>query len=145
MISQKCWYITTDCIRKSYNIHVASSNYLNPSFWSGLHNLCLANGTAAGGEQSPEDDGTRGELTVGPGVGGMQPRWSECKRALPGLTLDQEERLKKAKRFAMEQSVQQVCTDLNDLLANRPAGRSLVLLAQWVLALLWRVKLSGIR
>lgn len=56
----------------------------------------------------PEDDGSRGELTVGPGVGGIQPRWSECKRALPGLTLDQEERLKRSKRFAMEQSVQQV-------------------------------------
>ena len=65
-----------------------------------------------------EDDGTKGELTVGPGVGGIQPRWSECKRALPGLTLDQEERLKKAKRFAMEQSVQQVCNDwlINGLL-----------------------------
>ena len=74
-----------------------------------FHNICLANGVVAGEGEPPEDDGTKGELTVGPGVGGIQPRWSECKRALPGLTLDQEERLKKAKRFAMEQSVQQVC------------------------------------
>lgn len=38
----------------------------------------------------------------------MQPRPSEVKKALPPLTYQQEEMLKKAKRYAMEQSVQQV-------------------------------------
>ena len=54
------------------------------------------------------DDGSAGELIAGPGAGGMQPRPSEFKKALPPLTLLQEEMLKRAKRFAMEQSVQQV-------------------------------------
>ena len=66
----------------------------------------MKNGQAE--EEQPEDDGKKGELVIGPGAGGTQPRASECKRALPTLTLEQEERLKKAKRFAMEQSVQQV-------------------------------------
>lgn len=38
----------------------------------------------------------------------MNPRQSEVKRALPVLHYTQEELLKKAKRYAMEQSVQQV-------------------------------------
>lgn len=59
-------------------------------------------------EDQPVDDGSKGELVIGPGAGGMQPRPSEVKRALPPLTYQQEEMLKKAKRFAMEQSVQQV-------------------------------------
>lgn len=59
-------------------------------------------------EDQPIDDGSNGELVIGPGAGGMQPRPSEVKRALPPLTYQQEEMLKKAKRFAMEQSVQQV-------------------------------------
>ena len=59
-------------------------------------------------EDQPIDDGSKGELVIGPGAGGMQPRPSEVKRALPPLTYQQEEMLKKAKRFAMEQSVQQV-------------------------------------
>lgn len=64
-----------------------------------------ANGDA---EDQPIDDGSKGELVVGPGAGGMQPRPSEVKKALPPLTYQQEEMLKKAKRYAMEQSVQQV-------------------------------------
>ena len=59
-------------------------------------------------EDQPIDDGSKGELVIGPGAGGMQPRPSEVKKALPPLTYQQEEMLKKAKRFAMEQSVQQV-------------------------------------
>lgn len=59
-------------------------------------------------EDQPIDDGSKGELIIGPGAGGMQPRPSEVKRALPPLTYQQEEMLKKAKRYAMEQSVQQV-------------------------------------
>jgi hypothetical protein len=58
--------------------------------------------------EQPGDDGTQGELVLGPGSGGMQPRQSEVKRALPTLAYTQEELLKKAKRYAMEQSVQQV-------------------------------------
>lgn len=64
-----------------------------------------ANGDA---EDQPIDDGSKGELVIGPGAGGMQPRPSEVKKALPPLTYQQEEMLKKAKRYAMEQSVQQV-------------------------------------
>lgn len=62
-------------------------------------------------EDQPIDDGSKGELVIGPGAGGMQPRPSEVKRALPPLTYQQEEMLKKAKRYAMEQSVQQVIRD----------------------------------
>ena len=69
----------------------------------------MQNGAVVDEDEQPEDDGKKGELVIGPGAGGIQPRASECKRALPPLTLEQEERLKKAKRFAMEQSVQQVC------------------------------------
>ena len=47
----------------------------------------------------------------------MQPRPSEVKKALPPLTFQQEEMLKKAKRYAMEQSVQQV-SDLESLVKN---------------------------
>ena len=54
----------------------------------------------------------KGELTVGPGSGGLQPRFSEAKRALPKLVRAHEERLAQAKRFAMEQSVQHVSTQL---------------------------------
>lgn len=70
-------------------------------------------------EDQPVDDGSKGELVIGPGAGGMQPRPSEVKRALPPLTYQQEEMLKKAKRYAMEQSVQQVgghCLELFPLL-----------------------------
>ena len=67
----------------------------------------MTNGAVEDTDQ-PEDDGKKGELVIGPGAGGIQPRASECKRVLPALTLEQEERLKRAKRFAMEQSVQQV-------------------------------------
>ena len=68
-----------------------------------------ASGTVNGDvEDQPVDDGSKGELVIGPGAGGMQPRPSEVKRALPPLTYQQEEMLKKAKRYAMEQSVQQV-------------------------------------
>lgn len=59
-------------------------------------------------DEQPGDDGTQGELVLGPGAGGMQPRQSEVKRCLPSLAYTQEELLKKAKRYAMEQSVQQV-------------------------------------
>lgn len=59
-------------------------------------------------DEQPVDDGTKGELCLGPGAGGMNPRQSEVKRALPTLHYTQEELLKKAKRYAMEQSVQQV-------------------------------------
>ncbi|CAB4003510.1 poly(U)-binding-splicing factor PUF60-like isoform X2, partial [Paramuricea clavata] len=104
----------------------------------------LANGTAAVGEQPPEDDGTRGELTVGPGVGGIQPRWSECKRALPGLTLDQEERLKKAKRFAMEQSVQQVLLKQQLLQQQQMGSISSVTQRQRALALMCRIYVGSI-
>lgn len=75
-------------------------NYSTDSPTSGA-----ANGDA---EDQPIDDGSKGELVVGPGAGGMQPRPSEVKKALPPLTYQQEEMLKKAKRYAMEQSVQQV-------------------------------------
>lgn len=54
-------------------------------------------------------DNEAGELVIGPGAGGLQPRPSEAKKALPRLTREQEELLAKAKRFAMEQSVQHVC------------------------------------
>ena len=54
------------------------------------------------------DDG-KGALVAGPGAGGLQPRPSEAKRALPKLTRPQEEALAKAKRYAMEMSVQHVC------------------------------------
>jgi len=66
----------------------------------------LGNGVAK--DEQPVDDGTKGELCLGPGAGGMNPRQSEIKRALPLLHYTQEELLKKAKRYAMEQSVQQV-------------------------------------
>lgn len=66
----------------------------------------LVNGDAH--DEQPMDDGSAGELIAGPGAGGMQPRPSEFKKALPPLTLLQEEMLKRAKRYAMEQSVQQV-------------------------------------
>lgn len=57
------------------------------------------------------DDG-KGALVAGPGAGGLQPRPSEAKRALPKLTRSQEEALAKAKRYAMEMSVQHVCKEL---------------------------------
>ncbi|XP_065072045.1 poly(U)-binding-splicing factor PUF60-like [Rhopilema esculentum] len=53
------------------------------------------------------DDG-KGQIVAGPGAGGLQPRPSEAKRALPKLTRPQEEALAKAKRYAMEMSVQHV-------------------------------------
>lgn len=53
------------------------------------------------------DDG-KGAIVAGPGAGGLQPRPSEAKRALPKLTRPQEEALAKAKRYAMEMSVQHV-------------------------------------
>ena len=56
------------------------------------------------------DDG-KGALVAGPGAGGLQPRPSEAKRALPKLTRPQEEALAKAKRYAMEMSVQHVCSE----------------------------------
>ena len=60
-------------------------------------------------EQSDQPiDDESGELLLGPGTGGLQPRVSEAKRALPKLVREQEERLAQAKRFAMEQSVQHV-------------------------------------
>ncbi|XP_028391062.1 poly(U)-binding-splicing factor PUF60-like isoform X2 [Dendronephthya gigantea] len=104
----------------------------------------LANGTVAGEGEPPEDDGSRGELTVGPGVGGIQPRWSECKRALPGLTLDQEERLKKAKRFAMEQSVQQVLLKQQLLQQQQMGSISSITQRQRALALMCRVYVGSI-
>ena len=56
----------------------------------------------------PAADDPTGQLIAGPGAGGLQPRPSEAKRALPKLTRPQEEALAKSKRFAMEQSVQHV-------------------------------------
>ncbi len=56
----------------------------------------------------PLTDDVNGNLIAGPGAGGLQPRPSEAKRALPKLTRSQEEALAKAKRYAMEQSVQHV-------------------------------------
>lgn len=53
-------------------------------------------------------DDESGELVLGPGTGGLQPRVSEARRALPKLIREQEEKLAQAKRFAMEQSVQHV-------------------------------------
>lgn len=67
-------------------------------------------------DDQPVDDGSAGELVAGPGAGGMQPRPSEVKRALPPLTPMQDEMLKRAKRFAMEQSVQQVTVGIQNRL-----------------------------
>ena len=53
-------------------------------------------------------DNESGQLIIGPGAGGLQPRPSEAKKALPPLTREMEEFLAQAKRFAMEQSVQHV-------------------------------------
>lgn len=83
-------------------------------------------------------------MTVGPGVGGIQPRWSECKRALPGLTLDQEERLKKAKRFAMEQSVQQVLLKQQLLQQQQMGSLNSVTQRQRALALMCRIYVGSI-
>ena len=60
-------------------------------------------------DEQPSIDDQKGQLIAGPGAGGLQPRPSEAKKALPKLTREQEEALARAKRFAMEQSVQHVC------------------------------------
>ncbi|XP_065648745.1 poly(U)-binding-splicing factor PUF60 isoform X5 [Hydra vulgaris] len=59
------------------------------------------------GMDQPKDNGS-GELLLGPGNGGLHPRFSEAKKALPKIIRAQEEMLAQAKRFAMEQSVQHV-------------------------------------
>ena len=95
------------------NLLDCNKNCVDPVFfgWFDFYSLFLESPVvgAANGEteDQPIDDGSKGELVIGPGAGGMQPRPSEVKRALPPLTYQQEEMLKKAKRYAMEQSVQQ--------------------------------------
>lgn len=85
----------------------------------------------------PKDDES-GELLVGPGNGGMQPRVSEAKRALPKLVREQEEKLAQAKRFAMEQSVQHVLAkqkivqqqDMSSLQSSAQRQRALALMCR---------------
>lgn len=111
-------------------------NYSTDSPTSGA-----ANGDA---EDQPIDDGSRGELVVGPGAGGMQPRPSEVKKALPPLTYQQEEMLKKAKRYAMEQSVQQVLAKQQALQQQQMSALQTAAQRQRALALMCRVYVGSI-
>ncbi|CAH3125924.1 unnamed protein product [Porites lobata] len=95
-------------------------------------------------EDQPVDDGSKGELVIGPGAGGMQPRPSEVKRALPPLTYQQEEMLKKAKRFAMEQSVQQVLAKQQALQQQQMSALQTAAQRQRALALMCRVYVGSI-
>ncbi|RMX47423.1 hypothetical protein pdam_00002155 [Pocillopora damicornis] len=95
-------------------------------------------------EDQPIDDGSNGELVIGPGAGGMQPRPSEVKRALPPLTYQQEEMLKKAKRFAMEQSVQQVLAKQQALQQQQMSALQTAAQRQRALALMCRVYVGSI-
>lgn len=102
-------------------------------------------GAASGDvEDQPIDDGSNGELVIGPGAGGMQPRPSEVKRALPPLTYQQEEMLKKAKRFAMEQSVQQVLAKQQALQQQQMSALQTAAQRQRALALMCRVYVGSI-
>ena len=85
--------------------------------------LDLVNGQSNAAEEQPVDDGASGELLVGPGAGGNQPRVSEVKKALPPVTPVQEEMLRRAKRYAMEQSVQQVTEGIQNRLNVRLKGK----------------------
>lgn len=95
-------------------------------------------------EDQPIDDGSKGELVIGPGAGGMQPRPSEVKRALPPLTYQQEEMLKKAKRYAMEQSVQQVLAKQQALQQQQMSALQSAAQRQRALALMCRVYVGSI-
>lgn len=95
-------------------------------------------------EDQPIDDGSKGELVIGPGAGGMQPRPSEVKRALPPLTYQQEEMLKKAKRYAMEQSVQQVLAKQQALQQQQMSALQTAAQRQRALALMCRVYVGSI-
>lgn len=95
-------------------------------------------------EDQPIDDGSKGELIIGPGAGGMQPRPSEVKKALPPLTYQQEEMLKKAKRFAMEQSVQQVLAKQQALQQQQMSALQTAAQRQRALALMCRVYVGSI-
>jgi len=83
-------------------------------------------------------DDESGELVLGPGTGGLQPRVSEARRALPKLIREQEEKLAQAKRFAMEQSVQHVLAkqkivqqqDLSQLQSSAQRQRALALMCR---------------
>lgn len=95
-------------------------------------------------EDQPIDDGSKGELVIGPGAGGMQPRPSEVKKALPPLTYQQEEMLKKAKRYAMEQSVQQVLAKQQALQQQQMSALQTAAQRQRALALMCRVYVGSI-
>ncbi|XP_032219019.2 poly(U)-binding-splicing factor PUF60 isoform X2 [Nematostella vectensis] len=94
-------------------------------------------------EQTP-DDGTKGTLLIGPAAGGIQPRATESKRALPSLTIIQEELLKRAKRYAMEQSVQQVLAKQQALQAQQMNALQTAAQKQRALALMCRVYVGSI-
>lgn len=74
----------------------------------------------------------------------MQPRPSEVKKALPPLTYQQEEMLKKAKRYAMEQSVQQVLAKQQALQQQQMSALQTAAQRQRALALMCRVYVGSI-
>jgi len=89
------------------------------------------------------DDG-KGALVAGPGAGGLQPRPSEAKRALPKLTRPQEEALAKAKRYAMEMSVQHVLNKQKVVQAEQMTTLQTNAQRQRALALMCRIYVGSI-
>ncbi|EDO46306.1 predicted protein, partial [Nematostella vectensis] len=71
-------------------------------------------------------------------------RATESKRALPSLTIIQEELLKRAKRYAMEQSVQQVLAKQQALQAQQMNALQTAAQKQRALALMCRVYVGSI-
>ncbi|XP_031575349.1 poly(U)-binding-splicing factor PUF60-like isoform X3 [Actinia tenebrosa] len=74
----------------------------------------------------------------------MQPRQSEVKRCLPALVYTQEELLKKAKRYAMEQSVQQVLAKQQAIQQQQMSALQTAAQRQRALALMCRVYVGSI-
>eukprot|EP00794_Sanderia_malayensis_P005472 gene5472-6156_t len=92
----------------------------------------------------PATDDPSGQLIAGPGAGGLQPRPSEAKRALPKITRPQEEALAKAKRYAMEQSVQHVLNKQKVVQVEQMTTLQTTAQRQRALALMCRIYVGSI-